>query len=116
MSFSERGVEIGSTLRGSPLYAAGIDRGDRIVEADGKALKRRQDLDDLVASHKPGERTTLTVEGRSGRRQVEITWAQAPDVEIVPFEKAGRPVTPEIIAFRDAWLGSKALRPLPRID
>jgi hypothetical protein len=25
-------------------------------------------------------------------------------------------VTPEIIALREAWLGSKALRPLPKIE
>jgi predicted metalloprotease with PDZ domain len=117
MSFSDRGVDIfGSTLRGSPLYAAGIDRGDRILEADGKALKTRRDLDDLTASHKPGDRSELTLETRAGKKKVEITWAQAPDVEIVSFEQAGRQVTPEITAFREAWLGSKALRPLPKID
>jgi predicted metalloprotease with PDZ domain len=112
MSFSDRGIDInGSTLRGSPLYIAGVDRGDRILE-----FKTRREWDDLVASHKPGDRSMLTVETRTGRKQVEITWAQSPDVEIVSFEKAGRPVTPEIAAFREAWLGSKALRPLPKID
>ena len=58
----------------------------------------------------------MIVEGRGGKRQVQITWASAPDVEIVSFEKAGRQVTPEITAFRDAWLGSKALQPLPKIE
>jgi len=117
MNFSDRGIDVtGSTLRGSPLYVAGIDRGDRIVEADGKAVKTRQELNDLAASHKPGDRSTLTVEARAGRKYVVITWAQAPDVEIVSFEKAGRQVTPEIAAFRGAWLGSKALRALPKID
>jgi predicted metalloprotease with PDZ domain len=117
MSFSDRGVDVnGPTLHGSPLYAAGIDRGDRIVDADGKSLKTRRDWDDLAASHKPGDRGTLTVEGRAGKKQVEITWAQAPDVAIVTFEKAGRQLTPEIAAFREAWLSSKALRPLPKID
>jgi predicted metalloprotease with PDZ domain len=117
MSFSERGIDInGSTLRGSPLYIVGIDRGDRIVEADGKILKTRQDFNDLVASHRPGDRGTLTVEARTGRKQVDIVWAQSPDVEIVSFEKAGRQVTPEIAAFREAWLGSKALRPLPQLQ
>ena len=117
MSFSDRGIDInGPTLRGSPLYAAGIDLGDRIVEADGKNLKSRRDWEDWIASHKPGDRSALTVEARAGRKQVPITWAQAPEVEIVSFEKAGRPVTPEITAFRDAWLGSKALQPLPKID
>jgi predicted metalloprotease with PDZ domain len=117
MNFSERGVDVtGLTLRGSPLYIAGIDRGDRIVEFDSKAVKTRPEWNDLLASHKPGDRSTLTVEARAGRKQVEVTWAQAPDVEIVSFEKAGRQVTPPIAAFREAWLGSKALRPLPRIE
>ena len=117
MSFSDRGADVtGPTLRGSPLYIAGIDRGDRIVQIDSKNLKTRRDWDDLAGSLKPGDRSTLTVEGRSGRKQVQITWAPNPDVWITSFEKAGRPVTPEIMAFRDAWLGSKALRPLPKID
>jgi len=117
MNFSDRGIEInGSTLRGSPLYAAGIDRGDRIVEADGKSLKSRRDWDDWTAARKPGDRSMLTVETRTGKKQIAIAWAQAPDVEIVSFEKAGRPVTPEITAFRQAWLGSKALGALTKID
>jgi hypothetical protein len=69
-----------------------------------------------MASHKPGDRSILTVEARGGKKQFPITWAQSPDVEIVSFEKAGRPVTPEITAFREAWLGSKALQALPKID
>lgn len=117
MVFSERGIEIaGPTLRGSPLYTAGIDRGDRIVEVDGKSVKTRADLDDQAAAHKPGDRSMLTVEGRAGKRKVEITWAQSPDLEIVSFERAGRQVTPEITVLRSGWFGSKALRPLPRID
>jgi predicted metalloprotease with PDZ domain len=117
MNFSERGIDItGPTSRGSPLYIVGIDRGDRIVDMDGKAPKTRKDLDDLAALHKPGDRSMFGVETRAGKKQVEITWARAPDLEIVTFEKAGRPVTPEITAFRDAWVGSKALRPLPKMD
>jgi predicted metalloprotease with PDZ domain len=112
MIFSDRGIEIvGPTLRGSPLYLAGIDRGDRILE-----FKTRREWDDLAASHKPGDRSSLTVEARAGKKQVEITWAKAPDVEIISFEQAGRPLTPAITRFRDSWLGSKALRPLPKIE
>jgi predicted metalloprotease with PDZ domain len=117
LSFSDRGADvIGSTLRGSPLYLAGVDRGDRIVEIDGKNLKARRDWEDLSASHKPGDRSRFTVEGRTGKKQIEIAWTQAPDVRLVSFEKEGRAVTPEIARFREAWLGSKALRPLPKID
>ncbi|MBZ5631897.1 MAG: PDZ domain-containing protein [Acidobacteriia bacterium] len=117
MNFSDRGIDItGPTIRDSPLYAAGIDSGDRIIEIDGKSLKTRRDWDDLAAAHKPGDRSTVTVEARSGQKKAEITWAQAPDVWITSFEKVGRQVTPEITRFRDAWLGSKALWPLPKIE
>jgi hypothetical protein len=50
------------------------------------------------------------------RKRVGVTWAHAPDLELVSFEKAGRQVTPEVSVFRDAWMGSKALRPLPKIE
>jgi predicted metalloprotease with PDZ domain len=84
MTFFDRGSEITvSTLRGSPLYEAGLDRGDRLVEADGKSLKTRGDLDDLAAAHKPGDRTVFLAETRAGRKQVELTWIQAPDLEVV---------------------------------
>jgi len=117
MTFSDRGMDIvQSTQRGSPLYAAGIDRGDRIVEIDAKTLRTRRDLDDAIASHRPGDRSTFDVETRLGRKKIEVVWAHAPDVWIVSFERAGKPVTPQITAFREAWLGSKAFRPLPRID
>ena len=58
----------------------------------------------------------MMVEGRAGKKQVQLTWAAAPEVEIVSFEKAGRPVPPQLTAFREAWLGSKALLALPKID
>ncbi len=45
MNFSDGGIDVmGSTLRGSPLYTAGIDQGDRIVQIDGKSVKTRTGL------------------------------------------------------------------------
>jgi len=68
MSFSDRGIDIiGPSLRGSPLYLAGLDRGDRIVEIDGKNVKTRRDVDDAASAHKPGDRSMLVVETRAGR-------------------------------------------------
>ncbi len=117
MSFSDRGIDLFlATLKGSPLYAAGIDRGDRLIEADGKSLKSRRELDDLAASHKPGDRSMFTVETRTGRRQIPVTWGESPEFEIVSFESAGRQVSPGVEAFREAWLGSHALRSMPKID
>lgn len=117
LEFSSNGVEIaGSTFQGSPLYTAGLDRGDRITQWDGKTLKSRQELDEWLAAHKPGAKAKLQVEGRAGKRQVEITLDESPGVQIVTYEQAGRELTPAMTAFRQAWLGSKAVHTLPAIQ
>jgi predicted metalloprotease with PDZ domain len=117
LEFSSNGVEIaGSTFQGSPLYTAGLDRGDRIAQWDGKALKTKQELDEWLAAHKPGAKVRLQVEGRAGKRQVEITLDESPGVQIVTYEQAGRELTPAMAAFRQAWLGSKAVHALPAVQ
>jgi len=114
VNVSELGVFItGPALAGSPAYVAGLDRGDRIVLIDGKAIKECKDWERLIKSHKPGDKSQLRVQGRAGDRIIQLTWQELPQIEIVPFEKAKMSLTPEIRAFRDSWLGSKALRPLP---
>lgn len=108
-------VVAGSTLKGSPAYAAGIDRGDRIVAVDGKEIKDEREWERILRSYKPGDQSRLQVEGRSGRRNVGVTWKESPTVQVVPFESVKLPVTPEMRAFRQAWLGSKAQHPLPKL-
>jgi predicted metalloprotease with PDZ domain len=115
--FSQQGIDVTTdTRRGSPLYKAGIDRGDRLVMADGKDLKSRADLDKLIGSRKPGDRTTFTVAGRAGMREVDVAWSENPSLEIVSFERAGMTATPEQKSFRNDWLRSRAIGPLPRVE
>ncbi len=117
MNFSDTGAEIASnTLRHSPLYNAGLDRGDRIVEWDGKALQNSGEVDSWLAAHKPGDRVHLKANTRVGEKEVDVELKENPALEIVTYEQAGRAVTPQITAFREAWLNSKALHPLPKID
>jgi predicted metalloprotease with PDZ domain len=116
LNVTERGVEIsGATLRDSPLFDAGLDRGDRVTEWDGRLIKSQKELGDWLASRKPGAKAHLKVEGRAGQRETDITLSESPALEIVTYERAGRDVTPEMMAFRQAWLGSKAIHPLPKV-
>lgn len=116
ITFSDQGAELAAYAeRGSPLYNAGLDKGDRIVEWDSKPLKSLNEFDNWLANHKPGDSVSLKVIRRDGPRDVQLTLAENPALELVTFERAGRPVTPEISAFRQAWLASKALHPLPAI-
>jgi predicted metalloprotease with PDZ domain len=111
------GAEItNETLRGTPFYEAGLEVGDRILEFNGKAVKAGTDLDTLLGKHKGGDRVQLKARTRAGEKQVFVTLAEDPQLELVTFEQAGQSLTPEITAFRKAWLSSRALHPLPIVE
>ncbi len=115
--FSDKGAEIsGGTLRDSPLYVAGLDRGDRITEADGKQIKTQAEFDSWLRGKKPGDTAQLKAETRAGKKEVSLVIGESPAFELLPYEQAGRPLTPEMTAFRDAWLSSKAVHPLPKLE
>jgi predicted metalloprotease with PDZ domain len=113
-TFTDRGADIATpTPRGSPLYEAGLDRGDRILEWDGKAIKAQADLTAMLDAHKPGDHIKLKVETRSGTKEVDLALAGPQGYEMEPYEMAGKELTPEMKSFRDAWLSSKAIHPAP---
>jgi len=115
--FSDKGAQIsGATLRETPLYAAGLERGDTILAFDGKSLKSQGELTAWLAGMKPGDNAKLRVETRDGRKEVEVVLGESPALELVTYEEGMRTVTPEMTAFREAWLGSKAVHPLPKLE
>lgn len=117
LTVSGTGAEIATeTIRGTPLYDAGLDRGDRIIAVDGELIQTNADVDKVIKSHRAGDRLALRVRTHTGERNVALVLAEDPQLELVTFEQAGKPTTPEIIAFRQSWLGSKALHPLPKVD
>jgi predicted metalloprotease with PDZ domain len=97
-------------LRGSPIYAAGLEMGDTITHCDGKAVKKTDDLQSCVAKHALGEQLTLEYISRGGTKSATVAVAEDPAVELVTFEKAGLEVSEHVKSFRAAWLSSKALR------
>jgi predicted metalloprotease with PDZ domain len=96
-----------NTLIGSPLYDAGLDRGDRIVALDGAAMSSEAGFRAALAAHKPGDRVTITFEGRAGRRDANVAVAENPALQVVTFEDAGRTPTGAQLAFRARWLGTQ---------
>jgi len=97
----------GVTPIGSPLYAAGVDRNDRLVSLDGRALASADDWGAVLAAHKPGDPLPLVFESRGKTINAMVTLSESPRIEIVPFEAAGETVTDAIRAFRASWLGRK---------
>jgi predicted metalloprotease with PDZ domain len=117
LSSGDGAVEIaGNTLVGSPLYNAGLERGDQIMACSGQTIANATDLRACVEKHSPGEVVKLNVKTRTGSKIVKVTLAEDPSLEIVMNEHAGLPLTSEQKAFRELWLKSKALHHLPKFE
>jgi predicted metalloprotease with PDZ domain len=92
---------------GSPLFEAGLDQGDVIIDVDGKPIGGGV-LQAALKSRKPGDSLPITFRRRNGAAgQTTIVLKEDPSVEVVPVESTGAALTAEQKAFRDAWLGSK---------
>jgi predicted metalloprotease with PDZ domain len=100
------GLEVSSVVRGGPAYSAGLDRGDVLLELGGKPIGNARDLANVVASFEPGAQSEIVFTKRHERRRAALVLEQDPTLEVVTFESNGRQVTPEIEAFREAWLSS----------
>ena len=105
----------GPVLRDSPAYAAGIDRGDKVLEFDGKALKTEDELQKWLDGHKPGDKVKLKVEDRTGKKDLEMTLTESPNLEVLPVEQTGKAATKAQLELREQWLSSKAVHPLPEV-
>ncbi len=97
-----------NTLLGTPLYNAGVDRGDTILSLDGQSIGNARDLQRLLASHSPGDTIDIRFRSLGEVYEREVTLIENPTLELLPYEEAGMDVTSEMQSFRDSWLGSKA--------
>lgn len=68
-AISDNGVRITGFLEGSPVAAAGLKVGDRIVAFDGTPVKNTRDLGKLLLEKELGDSAMLSVE-RPGRKKV----------------------------------------------
>ena len=90
----------------TPLYRAGVDRGDTLVSLGGRPLATADDWAAAVATLTIGQPVELRYRGRSGDRRATIVPIADPGFTIVRSETLGTPLTAAQVAFRAAWLGS----------
>lgn len=103
----EKVVIAAGTLIGSPLYQAGLDRGDVIVSLDEVPLRNADDYQMVLAKHQPGNVVSIRYEHRGTTRNASVTFVEDPLLEVVPYENASMSLTGEMKTFRANWLGSK---------
>jgi predicted metalloprotease with PDZ domain len=94
------------TMMGTPLYAAGVEAGDRIVSVDGRPMTSEAAWDAMLAAHHPGDAVPIVWQQRGMQRQGTLTLASAPWLMIETYEHAGLPVSDAQKGFRERWLGS----------
>ncbi|WP_428150361.1 M61 family metallopeptidase [Brevundimonas sp.] len=90
----------------TPLYAAGLDRGDQIVAVGDKAVAGQADWTAAVAAAKPGDEVPIRFLQRGVERSATLRFAADPSFDLVRAEAGGGSVTPAQLAFREAWLGA----------
>jgi len=72
------GAEITQVKPGTPAATAGLKRGDVVTAANGKSLENADALTEVVTSHSPGQKLTLTVRRDGSTRQITITLGTQP--------------------------------------
>jgi len=108
MEAAENGLRITSnTLKGQPVYNAGLDYDDVITELDGKPVANADDIQSVMAAHQPGDKIAVKYIHREKMNEAEITLQEDASLKVVTYEEEGKPVTETIQQFRKAWLGSK---------
>ncbi len=95
----------------SPLYRAGLDRGDVVVSFAGRPVAAREDLALALRERHPGASVRLSAKLRAVPGEVtELDLILAPDPahELVSFERAGLALTDQVRDFRASWLGARS--------
>lgn len=95
-------------LVGTPIYAAGMDRGDRLITIDGRPAATPEVVSEVLAARRAGDAIAVTFESRGQSLRATMTLATSPRVEVRALEEAGQAPTPAQLAFRQRWLGSRA--------
>lgn len=95
-------------LAGTPLHAAGLESGDRLLTAGGRALRTPADWQAVLDGHSPGDEVRIVFRQRGRKISEGVRLAPNPFVEVVPMELAGEQPSGAQGEFRSGWLGSRA--------
>ncbi len=104
----KEGLIIGSnTLRGTPVYDAGLDVTDKLLAIDNQDTRTISDLSTVLSHLHAGAAVEIRYLHRGVEKKSTIKPIENPTVAVQTFEQAGRPLTPAIQQFRKSWLGAR---------
>lgn len=97
---------VSNTTIGSPAYQAGLDIDDEILQLDATPVKSTLDINEFLKNKKPGETIEIRFLHRNIEKKTKLTISDKQSPVLVPFEKEGKTVTPEMKKIRDSWFQS----------
>lgn len=102
------GARVGNLVApGTPAYEAGLQQDDLLTRLGDRPVSSEQDVESVLAAHRPGDVIPIQFTRRSGPVTASITLREDPSIEIVTLESTGRRLTADQAAFRKAWLASR---------
>ena len=75
---TDNGVRLSDVIDGEPGQQAGLESGDLVLEADGKAVESASDIQRAVDTHKPNEKLELKIQRGGDERTVDVTLGTRP--------------------------------------
>jgi len=97
-----------NTIIGTPLYLAGLDRGDQILAIDRLKIHSQAQWDAALERYEPGDVVTIHYIQREVERSAELAFAEDNTMELVTYESDERKLSRSQKAFRASWLGSES--------
>jgi len=94
-----------NTIIGSPLYVAGLDRGDQVLSIDRLKIQSQEQWDAALERYEPGDVATIHYIQREVERSAELTFTEDNTMELVTYESDDRKLSRSKRAFRTSWLG-----------
>ena len=92
---------------GSPAYIGGMDKGDRIVFVNNKAVNEKTTFASLLQNYSPGDQIKVTFDRFGKEKSTTLKLSQDPKYYINLIEKEGQSLSEAILKNRTSWLAPK---------
>ncbi len=90
----------GNTMKGSPAYEAGLDKGDEIISVNGKKITSEEELQEMMTNN---QNLKITFRRYGQEKTTEVKPGKNPEYSISIDEDAKK----EAVKKREAWLAKK---------
>ncbi len=104
ISYTGKNRLANATVKGTPLYDAGVDMGDYILKINDEELLGNVNLGDILARYRPGQSVPIVFEHKGIVKTSVLTFQEDNTLEVAALDDAGA----EELRFRNNWLSSKS--------